>query len=94
MYPIHVDDVANAFVHCAKLILEGVHLDTVYSVHGQTGLNLHDLVALYESVNSCVVPVKWGVRAYRGIEIMTPYVGQTLPEWSAKIPLEQGLKIL
>ncbi|MEY2634394.1 MAG: hypothetical protein RIS75_334 [Actinomycetota bacterium] len=94
MYPIHVDDVANAFVHCAQLLIQGVHLDTVYSVHGPTGLNLQDLVQLYESVNSCAVPVLWGARAYRGFEIMSPYVGLTLPEWSVKIPLEEGLKHL
>jgi hypothetical protein len=40
------------------------------------------------------VPVLWGARAYRGFEIMSPYVGLTLPEWSVKIPLEEGLKHL
>nr|QOV08907.1 NAD-dependent epimerase/dehydratase family protein [uncultured Actinomycetes bacterium]QOV09103.1 NAD-dependent epimerase/dehydratase family protein [uncultured Actinomycetes bacterium] len=94
IHPIHVDDVAQAFMHCAQLILQDAHLDYVYSVHGPAGVTLQELVKLYEAATDCKVSVAWGALEYRPFEIMQPYTGETLHDWSAKISLSEGLKNL
>lgn len=94
LHPIHVDDVARAFVHTAQLLIESKELEFVYSVHGETAVTLQELVGIYESVNSCNVEVVWGGRNYRDGEIMNPYTGVNLPEWAPNISLVEGLKQL
>jgi NAD(P)-dependent dehydrogenase (short-subunit alcohol dehydrogenase family) len=39
-------------------------------------------------------PVDWGARPYRDREVMTPWRGEILPDWSPRIGLDAGLSAL
>lgn len=92
VYPLHVDDVVSAFVHAARLLVDGVLLDEVYSVHGPKGVTIRQLVGLFESATGLHPDVRFGGRAYRPNEIMKPYTGPSLPDWTPSMSLEQGLR--
>jgi CDP-3, 6-dideoxy-D-glycero-L-glycero-4-hexulose-4-reductase len=90
--PIHVDDVARAFLHAANLLIDGVELAATYCVHGTEAVTLQELVSIYESVHDLKVNINWGGRQYREGEIMKPFVGEPLPSWQPTISLSVGLR--
>lgn len=94
LHPIHVGDVARAFIHSAHMLLDGQNLELTYSVHGDEAVTLQELVALYEYAHDCEVNVVWGARKYRDGEIMNPYTGTRLPGWVPQVSLSEGLKNL
>jgi nucleoside-diphosphate-sugar epimerase len=92
LYPLHVDDIVEAFVHAATMLLDGAELDEAYSIHGPTGVTVRELAALFSAATGRSPDVAFGGRPYRVNEIMTPYVGPSLPGWRPVIPLDRGLR--
>jgi nucleoside-diphosphate-sugar epimerase len=90
--PLHVDDVADAFLHAATMLGEGSELEDVYSLHGADAVTLQELVALFTTATGLSPHVRFGGRPYRSNEIMAPYVGESLPGWAPSIELERGLR--
>ena len=90
--PLHVDDIVEAFIHAATLILEGAELDAVYSVAGPQAVTLRELVDEFERATRRPVPIRWGARSYRVREIMRPWAGNPLPSWQPRIGLAVGLR--
>ena len=91
---IHVEDGVRAFVHGARLLRAGQKLEASYGVGTGQPKKLKDIVALLEKLGGKPVPVTWGGRPYRRGEVMMPAKLPSLPGWSAKITLEEGLSRL
>ena len=66
-----------------------------YAVSSEEHISLKDLIKKMEIVLDRKIQVCWGAKPYRKREVMTPWTsGRLLPGWSAKIPLDSGLKSL
>lgn len=90
-----IDDVTRAFVSAAEVVSGGgAGGHRVYAVPSGERHTLKDVVALYESVTGRHVPVRWGGRAYRGREVMTPWEGPSLPGWRAEVDLRRGIELM
>lgn len=85
---VHVDDVVTALVQAVAHAAADV---PSFSVHG-TPMVLRDFVELVGEVLGNQVPVRWGARAYRPREMMTPWTYHPdLPGWAPAIGLREGL---
>lgn len=89
--PVHVSDAVAAFIHAARLLLDGADPGAVRSVSGAQSVTLRELVTRYEQATGRGVPVQWGARPYRPREIMSPWAGEPLPGWQPQIDLTEGL---
>ena len=91
---VYIDDVVEAFVQAARLLLENqVVQNEEYAVSSGDAMPLRQLVELYGRVIKKKLPIEWGGRPYRPREVMTPWsTGKTLPGWRPKIGLEEGIK--
>ena len=92
---LHVNDVAAAFITAAEDIVNlnnGQHVK--YSVSSPEQISVRNLVGKVQAISKNNVPVVFGGRPYRDIEIMVPWHGNLLPNWEPKIDLENGLREL
>ena len=94
--PIYIDDVCDAFLVALKRLQSGqVKRSETYSVCSDNPIQLKELVKIYEKVSNIKLNVAWGGRPYRAREVMHPWSGGvTLPGWSPKISIEEGVKKL
>jgi len=94
--PIYIDDVCDAFLVALKRLQSGqVKRSETYSVRSDDPIKLKELVKIYEKVSNIKLNVEWGGRPYRAREVMHPWSGGvTLPGWSPKISVEEGVKKL
>ena len=94
--PIYIDDVCDAFLVALKRLQSGqVKRSETYSVRSDDPIQLKELVKIYEKVSNIKLNVEWGGRPYRAREVMHPWSGGvTLPGWSPKISIEEGVKKL
>lgn len=90
---VYIDDVIQAYRQAARLLQENPALSGgSYAVSSGVRHALREAVSVFEQVSGMPVPVVWGGRAYRPREIMVPWKGKSLPGWSPKVPLVQGLR--
>ena len=94
---VHIDDVTNAFVVGAQLLLDGTsytpHMR--YAVSSGAPLSVRQLVGLLEQVSGKTIQVTFGARPYRSREVMLPWQGgQLLPGWQTKSDNSAGLASL
>ncbi len=94
--PIYIDDVCDAFLVALKRLNSGqVKRSETYSVCSEESIQLRELVKIYENVSKTKLNVEWGGRPYRAREVMQPWSeGVTLPGWSPKVSIEDGIKML
>ena len=91
----YISDVVEAFRLAGRRLLEDKNESPGESYVVQSGrrTKLRDAVALYSRVTGKAVPIAWGGRPYRAREVMTPWTkGLTLPGWTPKVDLEEGIK--
>ena len=95
---VHVEDVAEAFVAAARLLLDQTaagHVASGHAVFGVSGERV-SLRALAERVGQAMrrtPPIEWGGRPYRAREVMQPWTGfEHLPGWAPRIGLDAGLR--
>lgn len=90
----HVDDVVDAFLHAADLLMASDRpLRADYLVEGER-LTLKQLVTLVGRVAGRAMPVTFGERPYRNREVMVPVQADAatrLPDWQPTRTLERGL---
>lgn len=91
---VHIQDIVNGYEIASKMILErNEKCNDKYVLSSQNRIKLRELIYLYEKVTGKKVLVNWGKREYRKREVMIPWDnGLKLPNWEAKINLEEGLK--
>ena len=90
---IHVDDVVDAYLLAADLLLAGGKAGHArYAVTSGIYYSLKDVVALLEKMLGKPLPVQFGERPYRVREVMHPWTGgDVLPGWQPKVSLASGL---
>lgn len=90
---VHVDDVVEAYLAtAARLRPGGGQTMESFAVSSGAPLRLRELVSLWCKMAGKTVDVLWGARPCRQREVMAPWNGTQLPGWSARKPLEQGLR--
>lgn len=93
---VHVSDVVEAFVLSADYLIQNQkeYLGD-YAISSGSPLKLRELVVVYEKVIGKKLNINWGGRPYRSREVMVPWnIGRALPNWQAKVSLEEGIKEL
>ena len=96
VYYCYIDDVVAAFVRALELIKEikpGV--SEIYSVRGENAVPLKDVVIKLKEFSGRDICLNFGSRPDRCREIIEPDgIGEVLPGWRSRMPLEAGLKML
>jgi nucleoside-diphosphate-sugar epimerase len=92
--PIYIDDVSEAFVVALNRLRTGqVESEETYSVKSDSPVQLRELAIIYEEVTGSTLNIEWGGRPYRDREVMQLWSqGETLPGWSTKISLREGIE--
>lgn len=93
---VHVDDVADAFMHAASLFADrDAPCWLSFAVSSGCPVTIRELAATMEEVTGRQVPVAWGARPYRDWEMFEPWhAGEPLPGWSPRVTLHEGLSQL
>ncbi|MEP1488978.1 MAG: NAD(P)-dependent oxidoreductase [Algibacter sp.] len=91
---VHVSDVCKAFFVAWELIKSNDKYEhKCYTVSSEKEYNLKELIKLFETSIGKSIKVNWGGKSYRKREVMNLWnSGEKLPNWSAQITLEEGLK--
>jgi len=92
--PIYIEDVSDAFLIALERLRTGeVKTEETYSVRSENPIQLKELASVYEEATGSKLNIEWGGRPYRTREVMTLWSrGETLPGWSVKISLSDGIK--
>lgn len=90
---LNVSDVVDAFVIAYNICCNSHdHAHKKYMIRSEKPISIRELANTITKVTGSEIHAKWGARAYREREVMTPsYVGDVLPGWKAKISLEEGI---
>lgn len=91
---IYIDDIIDAYVLAVSYLIKGDVIGShKYFLHSDKPMRLKDIAEAYSKIKGVTLHINWGEREYRNREIMTIYsIGETLPGWSVKYSLEDGLK--
>jgi nucleoside-diphosphate-sugar epimerase len=93
---VHVDDVTDAFLLAADLLLKqdpGNQPSFLsYAISSGSPLQVRELVQTIEAVSQKQIPIVWGASPYRPIEMFTPWVfSEPVPGWKPKVQLQAGI---
>jgi nucleoside-diphosphate-sugar epimerase len=89
---VHINDVVSAFIEAVTRLMDGhVACHEQYVVSSDDPLTVRDLVGKFENVLGRKLPIEWGGRPSRQREMMEPWQGTRLPNWSPSINLTCGL---
>lgn len=93
---IHVNDIVEAYLRAIEFVTEiplGSHFR--FSLGSGSPITVKNLVNLMETSLGSRPNVALGMRPYRANEVMKAWrFGKTLPGWTPKTSLEEGLKAL
>jgi nucleoside-diphosphate-sugar epimerase len=89
---VYIDDVVDAFLRAGEAVRDAeAGTSRTYAVRTERDWSLGEIVRLYERVSGKAVPVEWGAVPLRDREIAKPWQGPTLPGWTPRVSLEEGL---
>jgi nucleoside-diphosphate-sugar epimerase len=91
---VHIDDVVTAFLIASERLMRAdAPAMESFAVCSRAALSLREVVANFERATGKHPPIRWGDRAYRSREVMSPWAGgEQLPGWSAKVSLFEGIR--
>lgn len=91
---VYIDDVVDAYVTAADRLVSVQEVkDEAYAISSGHPIRLKDLVLAFEQATGRRLQIVWGGRPYRKREIMVPWnQGTALPNWTAKVSLQEGIK--
>lgn len=92
---VHIDDVCEAYQMAYQMVTSDneYHGHSSYAVAHNETYSLKQVIELFEKVTGKDIKINWGGRLYRRREVMNVWSnGRNLPNWEAKITLEEGLK--
>jgi len=90
-YATFISDVISAI--CDAAILNKKNTFDRYWVYGE-GFTLKKTIEIWSKIKAKKLNISWGGIDYFPNQILNPYVGKKLPNWSAKIKLDEGLSII
>lgn len=90
---VYIDDVVEAFRLAGERLMEGKGSSIeIYAVTSGKPITLKDLVWKFAKISGQPLQIHWGGRPYRPREVMMPPdIYGPLPNWKAKLSLEEGL---
>ena len=88
---IHIDDTVEAFVRAAELLHARVPLEAVYSVSSGRPAKLRTLVEALNAEADLELDLRWGEAPYWEGQVLEPWVGATLPGWTAQVEVLPAL---
>jgi nucleoside-diphosphate-sugar epimerase len=93
---VYIDDVVESFVVAYDLINDATfNGHSQFKVSSSEEISLKDLVLLYEKTLGKPIKINWGAKPYRDREMFyCPKIGSNLPNWTPKVTLQKGLKLL
>lgn len=92
---VHISDVCTAYEAAYELLVSSSSSNSTYGVMTGQQHSLKDIIDMYEKVLGKKLNVNFGARMYKEREVMVPYLYyNVLPNWSAKVSIEDGLKSL
>lgn len=95
LHIVYIDDVIEAFVVAAGLLdVAPAPAAKRYCIAADSPISLREIASAVERVTGRVIDAHWGARDYREREVMVPWVGEHLPGWHPKVPIEDGIRRL
>ncbi len=95
---VHVKDVANAYLKLIQLVnqRDSKSLQNAsFAVSSGKPMTLRELATVFEQATLKKLNINWGKRGYRAREVMDPWSsGKTVPSWTPKVTLEEGIREL
>ena len=93
---IYIDDARDAFIHCARTLMDDAQTVSGQSFALDEGLlyTLEEVVAVFTRITDRTVLANWGAYPIPARSITIPWKGTPLPDWRAKVTLEDGVKRL
>lgn len=90
---VHINDVCTAYETAMKLIeKQNSNIHYKYVVKHSKNYTLKEVINVFEKVTQTKINIVWGGKLYRKREVMKLWdKGEILPNWSARISLEEGL---
>lgn len=90
---VHIDDVVSAFIQSINIVRSMPRGFQDFAVRSGEELTLQELVSKVELITGQRLNITFGAIPYREREEMQPWGGgKSLPQWSPKIRLDEGLK--
>lgn len=95
---VHIEDIISAYIKLIELINSESPLikdSKEFGISSFARIPLVELASVFEEVTGKKLNIKWGALPYREREVMEPWKKfKTIPDWSPKITLEQGIRSL
>lgn len=90
---IHISDTVRAISKAVDDVgcLSNNSKQCLFCLAPDKAVTIRQLVKSLERLSGKKMPALWGEIPYRGNEIMSPWVGERLPNWKAQVNLDQGL---
>ncbi|MGZ0190115.1 MAG: NAD-dependent epimerase/dehydratase family protein, partial [Alphaproteobacteria bacterium] len=93
LHTVHVDDIIDGFIHAANLITSGqVSGRNSFTLPSPKAITLRQLADTWKAAAGNDASIEWGAMPHRPGEVMAPWEGTSLPGWSPRITLEDGLR--
>jgi len=91
---VHILDVCAAYEIAMKLIeTQEKNIHFKYAIKHSRSYTLKEVINVFEKVTQTKINVVWGGKLYRKREVMKLWdKGEILPNWKARISLEEGFK--
>ena len=89
---LYITDIVAGFKHLALLLAGGTELEDEYVLSSGKQIPLKEVAGIFQRVSGRELKIEWGGLPYRKREVMKPWKGKVLCGWSAKVPLEEGIK--
>lgn len=91
IYLVHIDDVVDAFLYAADKLCRGDEIGRLYSVCGEKGYKLRDLMEQFNEASGLNLKYGWGeLPLWPGV-VQKPWRGKVLPGWSVQKDVIEAL---
>lgn len=91
----HIDNIIDGICHAITLLNKDKNLSLkgkVFSLPSSERMTLKELAVLFAEVTNRQININFGAIPYRPLEIMNPIQGESLPGWTSKISLREGIR--
>ena len=91
IYPLHVDDVVNAFIIASEDIsITNANIKhKKFSIYGKK-ITLKEFIQQFCKINNIKIQLNWNSIPYSDRQIFNPFNLKALPNWKQQIVLEEG----
>jgi len=78
---VHVDDIALAFIHAAKMLQAGEGTNGTYAVRSEERITLREMLERWHRKAGLDLELDWGAVPYWDGQVFHPWRGEILPGW-------------